>query len=472
MALAGGAGIGLAGLHRRPPTEAPPPETLPVSVRLMDAVREGVAGTVAEMVEREPGLVWVRDGEGRSTLTLALLHRHGAVAEVLRAAGYEPDLHELAFLGDWEGFGEMAGAAPGRVREPHPIGGTAMTAAALGGAGGDLWRVYGMGGDPNPPREGREETLSPLRAAFEVPDLGRAEMTAATLLSNGAEANAPEPGGDRALHAAARRGSVALVEMLLRFGADADSRDDQGATALDHAELAGREGAGHREAAQWLRRAATIPRVHDTSRRAYDASGRPYEMPDLSHLAEATRYRMVGAAHFRRETVRELLAVDPLLAHSVQTTTEGAVEACAHTGQRQIVDLLLEHGAPYSLPTAVMCGDGRRVGELLTEDPLRIHERGAHGFPLLWYPVIGGGGEAVAMAERLLAAGARVEDQHWLGTTALHWAARTGREDLARLFLEHGGRRDRVGRKFDPAGQTPGELARAGEHEALARMLG
>ena len=39
---------------------------------------------------------------------------------------------------------------------------------------------------------------------------------------------------------------------------------------------------------------------------------------------------------------------------------------------------MLEHGAPYSLPTAVMKNDMPRVKQLLDEDPLRIHERGAH----------------------------------------------------------------------------------------------
>ena len=89
----------------------------------------------------------------------------------------------------------------------------------------------------------------------------------------------------------------------------------------------------------------------------------------------------------------------------------------------------------------------------MDEDPLRIHERGAHDFALLWYPVIGGG--LLEMAQLLLDRGAQVEEQHLLGTTALHWACREERIELVDLFVAHGGDVNRVGRKFSAEGETP-----------------
>jgi len=88
---------------------------------------------------------------------------------------------------------------------------------------------------------------------------------------------------------------------------------------------------------------------------------------------------------------------------------------------------------------------------------------------LLLYPVIGKG--LIEMARLLLEHGAEVEDQHWLGTTALHWAAMSGQTEMAELLIDRGADVDRIGRKFDGDGQTPLQLARARDHEDVVRLL-
>jgi ankyrin repeat protein len=116
-----------------------------------------------------------------------------------------------------------------------------------------------------------------------------------------------------------------------------------------------------------------------------------------------------------------------------------------------------------------MRGDAARVRALLSEDPQRIHERGAHDFALLWYTAIGGG--RVELAELLLDAGAEVERQHHLGTTALHWAAMRGQVDLAALLLERGADPNRAGRKFGGTPETPLELALGRDQQDVAALL-
>lgn len=434
---------------------------LPPSGRFLDAVTRGNVPEVARMLERDPGLLHARDSSGRSAFALALIHGHADVAALLRERGHAPDLHESALALDWERFEQLAEPAPGAANQDHPIGGTAMYAAALGGAGSQIWRVYRFGCDPNR-RPGGESERTPLCAALELDDLAVAEMTAATLLANGADPALPEADGRSPLHVAAARGSSELVEMLLRKGAPSDRTDADGRLPIDLANLH-----GHSDVAALLERG--VPRDHSTSRTAFDVDGEPYRAPDLSAFAPVARERVVGASHFDLEYVREAVTRHPLLAHAVATTTEITVEACAHTGRREIVDFLLERGAPYSLLTAVMRGDLARSRALLDQDPLRIHERGPHDFALLWYPIIGDGG--VDAAKLLLERGAQVERQHHLGTTALHWAAMAGRTEMIELLLDNGADIDRVGRKFDASGQTPLELARARGRDAAARLL-
>lgn len=338
-----------------------------------------------------------------------------------------------------------------------------MYAAALGGAGTQIWRVYRYGGHPDAdPRGSRGFTA--LRAALEHPDLGVAELTASSLLANGADPNGRQPGGSSVLHAAAGRGSTVLVETLIRKGATIDARDDDGRTALDAARAA-----GHQQVAWMLARHTTIPRDCTSSRQAYDVDGRPYRPPELEAFSIVERSRVVGVAHRDLDDLRDVVQRHPRLAHSVATTTEAAVEAGAHMGRQDIVDFLLERGAPYAVPTAVMRGDRTRVLELLEQDPHRIHERGAHDFPLLWYPVIGG--NRLEMTELLLDHGAEIERQHVLGTTALHYACLGGQVEMAELLIDRGADVRRVGRKFGGEPRTPLQLAEDLGHLTIVRLL-
>lgn len=433
------------------------------SEAFLAAVVEGDLARVRGLLDAAPGLLRATDPLGRSAFALAHLHGHVGVGEHLASRGYAPDLHEAALAGDWERFDTLAAADPAAVRGDHPIGGTVMFAAAIGGAGADMWRPYAVAGDPDEVPRG-VEGVSPVQAALGFRDLATAEVTAAMLLGNDADPNPPHRGDDPPLHIAARRGSTELVEMLIRLGAAVDARDREGRSPREAAESAGQEAtaallAGHAE----------IPRTHSSSRTAYDASGGPYAAPEIGDIPLADRMRFVGQSHGNPDFVRDAVSAEGRLAHSVATTGEICVEACAHTGRREIVEVLLDRGAPYSLPTAVMRDDRRRVAELLDEDPLRIHERGAHDFALLWYPVIGRCG--VEAVELLLARGAEVERQHHLGTTALHWACLRGELEIAELLIAHGADVHRRGRKFDPAGETPLDCARKNDHQEVARML-
>lgn len=444
--------------HPVHPRRAPVPDAGP----FLDAVRSGDLARVQALLDARPELLGTIDESGCSALVVALLAGFAPVAELLIQRGHEPDLVEAAMLADWPRFAALAEAAPELVDAHHPVGGTALYGAARVGSEG-LWRIQAAGGEADgKPLGWRGST--PSAGALSCPDPVAAWCTLIDLLGNGASVHARQPGGATLLHRAAKRGDVRLIETLLEFGAEPAARDDQGRTARELAEQCGQAAAAARLAAP-----GDIARVHGRLRYAFDASGGPVELEPLWDVPPERQGRITGDSHNKLEAVRAALAADPRLWRCFSSQQELAIEACAHTGNREIVRLHLDHGAPQSVATSITLGDLERARALLDFDPLAVHERGPHHFALAWYPAIGGAG-AAAM-ELLLERGLPV-DQHSKGTSGLHWAARAGDLELIRLLLERGADPRQVGHQFERRGQTPREVALAFDQGAAVALLG
>ncbi len=122
-----------------------------------------------------------------------------------------------------------------------------------------------------------------------------------------------------------------------------------------------------------------------------------------SHSRELAR-DMVGASHGRIERVRELLAERPELAKAAWDwgfgDWETALGAASHTGQREIAELLISHGARPDLFTFAMLGQLDVVRACVTAQPgiQRLH--GPHGITLLKH-ALAGGDAAAAVASYL-----------------------------------------------------------------------
>lgn len=429
----------------------------------LNAVAQGDLQRVRVLLAADPSLLFRTDLHGRSAYALAYVNGHEDVGVYLQEQGYESDLHEAALALDWERFESLAAQRSPQVNADHPIGGTTMHAAAIGGAGTNIWHVYAAGGWPNEnPR--RIQGTTPLQAALRYRDLAVAELTAATLLGNDADPNPLLNAEPPPLHMAAERGSLELVEMLIHFGADINARDAQGRRAVEYAERASQQ-----DVLAMLEQADAIPRVYNTKRGAVDVEGNIYSPPNRMRLSVLEQGNVVGSAHGNMDALQNSIAAEPALVHAMATTGERAVEAGAHMGNLPIVSYLLERGAPYALTTAVVRNDLNRVKAMLADDPKRIQERGAHGFSLLSYPIIGQTG--LDMMELLLAHGADIERQHDLGTTALHWACRGRSTDLVALLLENGANPNRIGRKFRGTPMTPLQIAQAAGRSNIVKLL-
>jgi ankyrin repeat protein len=108
---------------------------------------------------------------------------------------------------------------------------------------------------------------------------------------------------------------------------------------------------------------------------------------------------------------------------------------------KQIVALLLEHGATLDLFSAVAIGDEAQVRQLLKQDPKSANARGPDGYPALHFAV---GMNDKPIVEALLGAGGDVDirnEAEYTGTageTALHCAAFWGHFEVAKLLIDRG----------------------------------
>lgn len=173
--------------------------------------------------------------------------------------------------------------------------------------------------------------------------------------------------------------------------------------------------------------------------------------------------RFVGAAHGDLESVKKMLAEDPDLLEARSSQDESALQAATHTGQRHIVEFLLEQGAAIDICTAAFLGRRDEVRRMLEEDPALKDAQGAHGLPVLYYPVLSGEQET---AHLLAEHGASVNGGEGV-STPLHAAAMTGRAEMARWLVDNGASLEAQ----DYSQKTPAEVAAAMGNDDVHAVL-
>lgn len=100
--------------------------------------------------------------------------------------------------------------------------------------------------------------------------------------------------------------------------------------------------------------------------------------------------QFVGACHGNFEAVKTMLEEHPGLVNAVSSDNEAALQAAAHTAQKNIAEYLLDKGAELDICTAALLGRTAAVSEMLEADGSLIKATGAHSIPLTYYPVVGG----------------------------------------------------------------------------------
>lgn len=206
------------------------------------AVKDGNGARVRELLAADPSLADARDESGVSALMLSQYHGAHDATAAIRAARAQLDAFEAATVGDVETLHDLLHEDPAVLDARSPDDATALhfaaffaqpeTARLLVDHGADLHAVSPTFG-----------SVTPLHSAAAG---GSAEIVH-VLLAAGADANARQNLGFKALHAAAQNNDAAMARDLLDHGATDEPTED-GRTALAIAEEQ-----GHDEVAALLR---------------------------------------------------------------------------------------------------------------------------------------------------------------------------------------------------------------------------
>jgi uncharacterized protein len=173
---------------------------------------------------------------------------------------------------------------------------------------------------------------------------------------------------------------------------------------------------------------------------------------NTGRIPQALQDEFVGLCHGDFDRVRQMLSAQPELVNAVAAWGETPIQAATQTANVPIMQLLLTLGAPLDICAAAVLGLRDRVALMLQTDPSLKDATGAHGIPVLYFPVVVGNQE---IADLLLSHGADLNAGEG-GNTPLHGAAVTGQVAMTEWLLEHGAYHSPV----DYEGKTPIERAR------------
>jgi ankyrin repeat protein/beta-lactamase regulating signal transducer with metallopeptidase domain len=427
-----------------------------------------------------------KDKEGRTPLHSAAWCGRKDVAEVLVAKGAninETDVSGQTPLHLAANFGtrfvpELLLAKGANVNARDKAGNTPLHIAAAYRADSKdfLEFLLARGADVNA-RNDKGETPLHLVSRTRKQD-NRRELAADALLAHGADINAKDKSGCTPLHFAAENGQGKVAELLLAKGADSKAKATDGTTTLHRAVMSRRSDV----VALLLDRGVDINSAQADGWTAlhYSAMIGTNDIAELliSKGADVNAKTVRGetpvhlaVVQNRRDTVKLLLSkgaevstiqlaaylgdlakVKSFIAKGVSVNTQDGywptpLQAAAATGQREVAEFLINEGALVNAEAVAQggttalhyaaLGGSKEMVELLISKGAVIDARDKNALKALPLAAMAGYTDIVKRFTYLRYA-REVNAKDKDGWTPLHYAARSGHEDVVLLLINHG----------------------------------
>jgi ankyrin repeat protein len=193
---------------------------------VFEAIRAGDAGRLRALVAANAARASLVGDAGISALMFALYHRRADLVDILVSADPEMNVFDGAALGDAAFVTDMLDAHPAFLRARAADGFTLLHLAAFFGRAEVLDLLLARGAEVEAV-SGNPMRVRPLHSGAAAGQVAVVE----SLLRAGADPDARQEGGWTALHQAALSGNEAMARLLLEFGADREIRSEDGRTA-------------------------------------------------------------------------------------------------------------------------------------------------------------------------------------------------------------------------------------------------
>ena len=208
---------------------------------LLGHIRRGNAAAAAQVLAANPDLANARDDKGDSPVLIATYHGKQDLVRLLLDRGARPTFFEACALGLEADVRRELQGNPSAVQKLAHDGWTPLHLAAFFGHPETVQALLDAGADVLAVSRNGEGNLA-INAAAAGPRAERRPAVVRLLISRGSPVDGRgSPNGHTPLHEAAFNGDVALVRLLLESGADRRLRTGDGHTALEIANLKGRD---------------------------------------------------------------------------------------------------------------------------------------------------------------------------------------------------------------------------------------
>lgn len=183
-------------------------------MEILEAIRSGDRGRVAELLTADPSIAQGRTPEGISYISLAMYHRQPEIASLLASQRTDLDLYDACAIGLVDRVRELAAAGPEAVNRFSSDGFAPVALAAFFGHPEVVQALIEAGADLNAQARNPMKVAA-IHAAVSARNAGIVEM----LLHNGADPNLQQQEGLTPLRAAVESKDEGIAALLRKYGA-------------------------------------------------------------------------------------------------------------------------------------------------------------------------------------------------------------------------------------------------------------